>query len=89
MAKVLAHSTTFFFIDLPSPPFQCCLVKTKWSLIYFNIVLGEGGAFKVNIRNKLQVWISVYYVEWGVVNHLLRGGMRYDPSKNKYVTWRY
>lgn len=47
------------------------------------------GAFKLNIRNKLQVWISVYYVEWGVVNHLLRGGMRYDPSKNKYVTWMY
>lgn len=88
MAKVLAHSTTFFSLISP-PPFSMLFGENKMVSDLFQHCFRGRGAFKLNIRNKLQVWISVYYVEWGVVNHLLRGGMRYDPSKNKYVTWRY
>ena len=70
--NLMIFSMAFVFLTL-SP--IACLISTKFSLILGNIVWEEGGRglscnlLETNYNN------FVYYLEWRVVDHLVRGGV--------------
>ena len=58
-----------FHLSSPLPNFNVAWLLTKCPLIAANIALGKSNVFEMNYK------ISVYYTEWGVIDHPLRGGV--------------
>ena len=56
-----------FHLSSPLPDFNVAWLLTKCPLIAANIALGKSNVFEMNYK------IFVYYIEWGIIDHPLRG----------------